>query len=83
MSRTQRDNEIKIINFYFPRRVDSIRDECVCVCVFSFFSFFFAKKKNEGISSFIFNYSCNGTHVGVNKEREITRNVQLSFILLL
>lgn len=81
MSRTQRDNEIKIINFYFPRRVDSIRDECVCVCVFSFF--FFAKKKNEGISSFIFNYSCNGTHVGVNKEREITRNVQLSFILLL
>lgn len=81
MSRTQRDNEIKIINFYFPRRVDSIRDDCVCVCVFSFF--FFAKKKNEGISSFIFNYSCNGTHVGVNKEREITRNVQLSFILLL
>lgn len=55
----------------------------MCVCVFSFFSFFFAKKKNEGISSFIFNYSCNGTHVGVNKEREITRNVQLSFILLL
>lgn len=53
----------------------------MCVCVFSFF--FFAKKKNEGISSFIFNYSCNGTHVGVNKEREITRNVQLSFILLL
>lgn len=82
MSRTQRDNEIKIINFYFPRRVDSIRDECVCVCFFFFFLFFFAKK-NEGISSFIFNYSCNGTHVGVNKEREITRNVQLSFILLL
>lgn len=82
MSRTQRDNEIKIINFYFPRRVDSIRDDCVCV-FFLFFLFFFAKKKNEGISSFIFNYSCNGTHVGVNKEREITRNVQLSFILLL
>lgn len=54
----------------------------MCMCVFFLF-FFFAKKKNEGISSFIFNYSCNGTHVGVNKEREITRNVQLSFILLL
>lgn len=73
MSRT---NEIKIINFYFPRYVDSIQNECVCF-------FFSQKKKNEDTSSFIFNYSCNGTHVGVNKEREITRNVQLSFILLL
>lgn len=34
----------------------------------------------KAFQAFVFNYSCNGTHVGVNKEREITRNVS-SFLL--
>lgn len=78
MFRTQRDNEIKIINFYFPRRVDSIRDDCVCVCVF--FLFFFLPRRKMKAFQALYLITRVMEHTSVLIRREKLRGMS-SFLL--